>query len=68
MDGNAWISCDRCEKWTHPDCEILHGKDPKYKEAAEKLKAEVLAEQEAELAAAANSNAAKLGDDTLASG
>ena len=41
-----WISCDKCEKWNHPDCEIEYGKDEVYREAARELRRREIAEAE----------------------
>ena len=38
------MSCDKCEKWNHPDCEIKYGKDPEYRAAEEKRRADEAAE------------------------
>ena len=48
-----WISCDKCEKWVHPDCEIEHGKDSAFRDAAIELKRLSIqdAEKEAQRAA-----------------
>lgn len=27
VDGEVWISCDKCLKWNHPKCEELYGAD-----------------------------------------
>ena len=35
MDGKHWIGCDGCQKWNHTDCEITHGTNKEYREAAE---------------------------------
>lgn len=35
MDGKHWIGCDGCQKWNHTDCEIAHGTNKEYREAAE---------------------------------
>ena len=42
VDGKMWISCDgkNCNKWNHPDCEILYGEDETQQNAASKLKQE----------------------------
>jgi len=46
-----WISCDRCQKWNHPDCEIECGEEQDYREAARELKRLTLEEEAALLAA-----------------
>ena len=53
VDGRMWISCDRCQKWNHPDCEIDLGEDEQYREAARELKRLTLEEEAAFLAAEA---------------
>ena len=34
VDGQMWMSCDRCDKWNHPTCEAEYGTDPAYQAAA----------------------------------
>lgn len=48
VDGKDWISCDRCQKWNHPDCEIAHGKQEKYRAAAQESKHLAALEKEEE--------------------
>jgi len=56
VDGQLWMSCDKCEKWNHPDCEIKYGKDPEYRAAAEESKRQQDEEAAADLNAAGGEN------------
>ena len=58
VDGKLWMSCDRCEKWNHPDCEAEYGKDPYYKAAAIESRRQ---QQDEEAAADLNAENGKVG-------
>ena len=49
VDGKLWMSCDKCEKWNHPDCEIKFGKDAEYQSAAVESKRQQDEEVQADL-------------------
>lgn len=34
IDGKEWISCEKCEKWVHTECEVANG----YTDLLEKIR------------------------------